>query len=155
MHIAEDSVILFPVTNETYAAGSLSETGFSILRMWAGKPTTLVMGAVTYFSTRVEIEENFVTLVRPIQKSNYKICIEEGTRTSLDFTINIYNPLNFNILKLPAHSCIIEAYGEDKELPTWISTTYEDAIEIERQRRKEYEEIKIKEKTVNVKKRHI
>lgn len=31
-HLAEDEVILFPVTNETYATGSLSEVGFSILQ---------------------------------------------------------------------------------------------------------------------------
>lgn len=31
-HLAEDDVILFPVTNETYATGSLSEVGFSILQ---------------------------------------------------------------------------------------------------------------------------
>lgn len=31
-HLAEDSIILFPITDETYAAGSLSETGFSILQ---------------------------------------------------------------------------------------------------------------------------
>lgn len=30
-HLAEDKVILFPVTNETYATGSLAEVGFSIL----------------------------------------------------------------------------------------------------------------------------
>jgi len=30
-HLAEDSIILFPVTSETYAFGSLSEVGFSIL----------------------------------------------------------------------------------------------------------------------------
>lgn len=30
-HLAEDKVILFPVTNETYGTGSLSEVGFSIL----------------------------------------------------------------------------------------------------------------------------
>ena len=30
-HLAEDAVICFPVTNETYAAGSLAEVGFSIL----------------------------------------------------------------------------------------------------------------------------
>jgi hypothetical protein len=31
-HLAEDQIILFPVTNETYAGGSLSEVGFSILQ---------------------------------------------------------------------------------------------------------------------------
>lgn len=31
-HLAEDSVILFPVLEETYAFGSLSEVGFSILQ---------------------------------------------------------------------------------------------------------------------------
>jgi hypothetical protein len=31
-HLADDEVILFPVTNETYATGSLSEVGFSILQ---------------------------------------------------------------------------------------------------------------------------
>lgn len=31
-HLAEDDVILFPITNETYATGSLAETGFSILQ---------------------------------------------------------------------------------------------------------------------------
>jgi len=31
-HLAEDEVILFPITNETYATGSLSEVGFSILQ---------------------------------------------------------------------------------------------------------------------------
>jgi len=31
-HLAEDAIILFPVTNETYATGSLAETGFSILQ---------------------------------------------------------------------------------------------------------------------------
>lgn len=30
-HLANDAVILFPITNETYATGSLSEVGFSIL----------------------------------------------------------------------------------------------------------------------------
>ncbi|PLX21271.1 hypothetical protein C0584_03030 [Candidatus Parcubacteria bacterium] len=30
-HLAEDKVILFPITGETYATGSLSEVGFSIL----------------------------------------------------------------------------------------------------------------------------
>ncbi len=30
-HLAEDAVILFPVTGETYASGSLAEVGFSIL----------------------------------------------------------------------------------------------------------------------------
>lgn len=30
-HLAEDAVILFPITSETYATGSLAETGFSIL----------------------------------------------------------------------------------------------------------------------------
>lgn len=30
-HLAEDEIILFPVTNETYGLGSLSEVGFSIL----------------------------------------------------------------------------------------------------------------------------
>jgi hypothetical protein len=31
-HLAEDSIILFPVTKETYGTGSLAETGFSILQ---------------------------------------------------------------------------------------------------------------------------
>lgn len=31
-HLAEDQIILFPVTDETYAGGSLAETGFSILQ---------------------------------------------------------------------------------------------------------------------------
>lgn len=30
-HLAEDAVVLFPITGETYAAGSLAEVGFSIL----------------------------------------------------------------------------------------------------------------------------
>ncbi len=30
-HLANDEVILFPITSETYATGSLSEVGFSIL----------------------------------------------------------------------------------------------------------------------------
>lgn len=30
-HLAEDQIILFPITNETYAFGSLAETGFSML----------------------------------------------------------------------------------------------------------------------------
>lgn len=30
-HLANDSIILFPITNETYAVGSLSEVGFSVL----------------------------------------------------------------------------------------------------------------------------
>lgn len=30
-HLTNDELILFPVTNETFAAGSLAETGFSIL----------------------------------------------------------------------------------------------------------------------------
>jgi hypothetical protein len=30
-HLANDSLILFPITNETFAAGSLAETGFSAL----------------------------------------------------------------------------------------------------------------------------
>ena len=31
-HLANDPILLFPITNETYAAGSLSETGFSVLQ---------------------------------------------------------------------------------------------------------------------------
>jgi hypothetical protein len=31
-HLSEDSVILFPVTSETYGLGSLAETGYSILQ---------------------------------------------------------------------------------------------------------------------------
>jgi len=31
-HLAHDEIILFPVTDETYATGSLAETGFSILQ---------------------------------------------------------------------------------------------------------------------------
>lgn len=31
-HLADDAVILFPVTKETYGMGSLAETGFSILQ---------------------------------------------------------------------------------------------------------------------------
>jgi hypothetical protein len=31
-HLAQDMVILFPVTSETYATGSLAEVGFSILQ---------------------------------------------------------------------------------------------------------------------------
>ena len=31
-HLAEDQIILFPITDETYASGSLSEVGFSILQ---------------------------------------------------------------------------------------------------------------------------
>jgi len=31
-HLANDEIILFPVTSETYAAGSLAEVGFSILQ---------------------------------------------------------------------------------------------------------------------------
>ena len=31
-HLVEDQIILFPVTNETYGLGSLSEVGFSILQ---------------------------------------------------------------------------------------------------------------------------
>jgi len=30
-HLAEDSIILFPITSESYGTGSLAETGFSIL----------------------------------------------------------------------------------------------------------------------------
>jgi hypothetical protein len=31
-HLAEDEIILFPITKETYGTGSLAETGFSILQ---------------------------------------------------------------------------------------------------------------------------
>ena len=31
-HLANDAIILFPITGETYATGSLSEVGFSILQ---------------------------------------------------------------------------------------------------------------------------
>jgi hypothetical protein len=31
-HLANDAIILFPVTSETYGTGSLAETGFSLLR---------------------------------------------------------------------------------------------------------------------------
>ena len=31
-HLADDEIILFPITSETYAMGSLAETGFSILQ---------------------------------------------------------------------------------------------------------------------------
>jgi hypothetical protein len=30
-HLADDAVILFPITSETYGTGSLAETGFSVL----------------------------------------------------------------------------------------------------------------------------
>lgn len=31
-HLANDQIVLFPVTDETYAVGSLAETGFSIMQ---------------------------------------------------------------------------------------------------------------------------
>ena len=31
-HLAQDAIILFPLTSETYALGSLAETGYSILQ---------------------------------------------------------------------------------------------------------------------------
>ena len=31
-HLAEDAIILFPITGETYGTGSLAETGFSALQ---------------------------------------------------------------------------------------------------------------------------
>jgi hypothetical protein len=32
-HLANDKVVLFPITSETYATGSLSEVGFSVLQV--------------------------------------------------------------------------------------------------------------------------
>jgi hypothetical protein len=32
-HLCSDEILLFPITNETYAFGSLAETGFSILQV--------------------------------------------------------------------------------------------------------------------------
>src|SRR4051812_34994148 len=31
-HLADDAIILFPITGETYGTGSLAETGFSVLQ---------------------------------------------------------------------------------------------------------------------------
>jgi hypothetical protein len=47
-NLAEDEIILFPITNETYATGSLSEVGFSILQ-----------------AIRLDDRRDFVVLVTP------------------------------------------------------------------------------------------
>jgi hypothetical protein len=36
MHLANDSLVLFPITEETLAMGSLAETGFSSAEKWNG-----------------------------------------------------------------------------------------------------------------------
>lgn len=47
-HLAEDEIILFPVTGETYGTGSLSEVGFSILQ-----------------AIRLDDRRDFVVLIEP------------------------------------------------------------------------------------------
>jgi len=47
-HLANDSIILFPITHETYGTGSLAETGFSILQ-----------------AIRLEERRDFVIMISP------------------------------------------------------------------------------------------
>lgn len=47
-HLAEDAVICFPITGETYAAGSLAEVGFSILN-----------------AIRLDDRRDFIVLIEP------------------------------------------------------------------------------------------
>lgn len=42
-HLANDSLVLFPITNETFAAGSLAETGFSALTAMRTNENRFVM----------------------------------------------------------------------------------------------------------------
>lgn len=52
-HLAEDAIILFPVTGETTGAGSLSEVGFSILN-----------------AIRLDNQRDFVILIEPTLSQN-------------------------------------------------------------------------------------
>jgi hypothetical protein len=42
-HLKRDSIILFPVTGETYGTGSLAETGFSIIQAITSTPSRWVI----------------------------------------------------------------------------------------------------------------
>ena len=55
-HLANDAIILFPVTDETYAAGSLAEIGFSILH-----------------AIRPESQRDFVIMVAPFVKPELEV----------------------------------------------------------------------------------
>jgi len=54
-HLAEDEIILFPVTSETYGTGSLAETGFSILQ-----------------AINLEKNREFILLIEPVPAEELK-----------------------------------------------------------------------------------
>ena len=54
-HLANDGIVLFPITGETYGTGSLAETGFSILQ-----------------AINLEKERNFVIMVEMDLNENLK-----------------------------------------------------------------------------------
>lgn len=54
-HLADDAVVLFPVTNETYGMGSLAETGFSILQ-----------------AIRLDEKRDFIIMIDPNLQENLK-----------------------------------------------------------------------------------
>lgn len=54
-HLANDDIVLFPVTDETYGLGSLSEVGFSILQVIKLNKNR---DFVVYIDEKVNIDEN-------------------------------------------------------------------------------------------------
>ncbi|MDR2540524.1 MAG: nucleoside 2-deoxyribosyltransferase domain-containing protein [Candidatus Peribacteria bacterium] len=66
-HLASDQIILFPITDETYGMGSLSETGFSILN-----------------AIKLDDRRDFVILVSPTVKEELQVenpaLFKESTR---------------------------------------------------------------------------
>jgi len=55
-HLANDEILLFPITNETYAFGSLAETGFSILQ-----------------AIRLDVQRDIIVMIEPDVVLNHNL----------------------------------------------------------------------------------
>lgn len=104
-HLANDEIILFPVTGETYGTGSLAETGFSILSTVRMDTNRFVVVMIDKDINPVLKEENPVAakesiraraLVRAhLRKVKYKnVYVVETFDEMMEVSLQIHHALN-------------------------------------------------------------
>lgn len=111
-HLANDDIILFPVTGETFGTGSLAETGFSIIQTLKGNTNQSVVIMINPSVNEVLLTSNPVmakdnlrarTLVRAhLQKiKRPNVYIVEDLAEMFNVSLELYNiHTQLNILQL-------------------------------------------------------
>ncbi len=99
-HFANDQIILFPVTGETYGFGSLSETGFSIIQaiqstqnrqvivMIAERPDPALEENQEAFQASLRARRLVISHLRNMSNSN--VFVVHDLSAMLDLSLDLY-----------------------------------------------------------------